>query len=63
MSVLLNRRTWREDKNNLWVLEEKKDSQDKKIWVLFLEQKGQIIQQTVEIKRRLNKDLKEMFNI
>jgi hypothetical protein len=63
MSVLLNKRTWREDKNNLWVLEEKKDSQDKKIWVLFLEQKGQIIQQTVEIKRRLNKDLKEMFNI
>jgi hypothetical protein len=63
MSELLIRRTWSEDKNNLWVLEEKKDSQNKKIFVLFLEQKGQVIKQTVKVKRRLNKDLKEMFSI
>tara|TARA_B110000977_G_scaffold6933_1_gene9636 strand:+ start:407 stop:598 length:192 start_codon:yes stop_codon:yes gene_type:complete len=63
MSELLNIRTWEEDNNNVWVLEEKKDSQNKKIFVLFLEQKGKIVKQTVKVRRRLNKDLKDMFNI
>ncbi len=63
MSELINKRTWREDKNNLWVLEERKDSQDNTMWVLFLEQYGKLMQSTVQVRRRLNSDLKEDFKI
>jgi hypothetical protein len=62
MPTLLDRRTWREDKNNLWVLEEKQGIQGK-LWVLFLEQKGTELKGTRQVFQRLNKELKELFNL
>ncbi len=65
MTTLVNTFKVKESENNniFYVLEERKGFENKTIWVMFCENNGVEMNDTREVRRRLNKETREFFKV